>query len=647
MNTWLNTWPHTGLSAWLKSAGLGLLALALAACSDSGSYDPPGDAAEGAPPVVNLVSIGSSSGGGTATWNTDTRQGDVVTLTVETSEAILAPTVLLAGEPAQQLRGSGSRWTASRTMELTDAEGQVPFSLRVRDRDGAVQNAAAITETTDGSQVMFSRPQVHGLVWQDEFDGASLDAASWNIQTGDGTAEGLPAGWGNNELQTYAATQISVGGGYLNLIANEATGGGYTSARINTRGKRDFRPTAENPVIRVVARARLPQGKGIWPAIWMLPTDYAYGPWPQSGEIDIVEATNLGVMDKKTISSTIHYGFPWPDNSFNSQSFTPTAVPQDGFHEYMMEWDADGEIRFYFDGMHYATQTADNYFAVTGDGIATPYANASGAAAPFDQNFHLLLNVAVGGNLPGMAPDTTNTWPQPMQVDWVRVYRCVDASAEDLCTTPKNPDVSPVRGADVADIYEPLLLYDGNAADVNPLTVTVRGTEYTDQPTVNGFDSQNNALTNGGVAGHTLANNRNAMDPTDSSNTVWRFQVSGGVANTFISSQSFGSTGVLATGFDLRGSDAGGRLLFDMYVDTLSDGTSLVAKLDSGFPNLCEVTVPGIAMDAWKTYSIPIRDCVASPRAGGGGRSCQCRQPFRHGDGKCNRDEHQRRHLSG
>ena len=241
------------------------------------------------------------------------------------------------------------------------------------------------------------------LVWSDEFDGAGLDTSAWLIQTGDGTNVGLPPGWGNNELQYYQSDNIDVSNGILTITAREESVGGlnYTSARIATQDRVAFRYG------RVEARIRLPGGQGIWPAFWMLSQDSPYGSWAATGEIDVMEATNLGVGGNNSVFGTIHYGGEFPNNTFTSQS---QVVPTDAtanFHEYALEWDP-AEMRWYIDGVLYRME--NSWFST-----AAPY------PAPFDAAFHILLNVAVGGNLPG-APDASTQFPVTMEVDYVRIY---------------------------------------------------------------------------------------------------------------------------------------------------------------------------------------------------------------------------------
>ena len=245
------------------------------------------------------------------------------------------------------------------------------------------------------------------LVWADEFEGSALDPKKWEWEVN-------ARGGGNNELQYYTdrVENTRVEGGQLHLIARRETftgpegTRGYTSARIRTRHRGDWR------YARIEVRARLPRGQGIWPAIWMMPTDDVYGGWAASGEIDIMEY--LGQKPRE-VFGTLHYGAAWPRNVHSGATYTrPDGRGFDeAFHVFALEWER-GEIRWYVDGEHYQTQTRWHT-----EGAPFP--------APFDQRFHLILNVAVGGNLPG-SPDETTVFPQSMIVDYVRVYQRPDDS---------------------------------------------------------------------------------------------------------------------------------------------------------------------------------------------------------------------------
>ena len=243
------------------------------------------------------------------------------------------------------------------------------------------------------------------LIWSDEFDGTSLDATKWEPMIGTGTLYGLPAGWGNNELQYYQSdsNNLFVAGGHLHIVARPepVAGWNYTSARIRTHGLAEFLYG------RIEARIQLPSGQGLWPAFWMLPTNSPYGGWAAGGEIDIMESVNTAT----TAHGTIHFGGTWPDNQSNGGSYDPPGSVISGFHTYAIEWDPF-QIRWYFDDVHYHTANSNQWWSANGGGDEE---------APFDAPFHLLLNVAVGGNWPG-PPNGSTPFPAEMLVDYVRVY---------------------------------------------------------------------------------------------------------------------------------------------------------------------------------------------------------------------------------
>jgi beta-glucanase (GH16 family) len=236
-----------------------------------------------------------------------------------------------------------------------------------------------------------SLPQLPGwnLVWNDEFSETSIDPAKWEYEVnGDGG--------GNNELQYYTARPSNsfVQDGNLTIRAQKEDylGKQYTSARMRTRYKGDWKYG------RVEVRAKIPYGRGMWPAIWMLPTDWEYGGWPMSGEIDIMEC--LG-QDPWTIYGTIHFGQSVAAHQQMGGKYTRSGESFAGdFHVYAIEWDSTS-IQWYVDGTKYFTAVK---------------------SSPFDKRFHLLLNVAVGGNWPG-SPDEFTVFPQTMMVDYVRVYQ--------------------------------------------------------------------------------------------------------------------------------------------------------------------------------------------------------------------------------
>lgn len=237
------------------------------------------------------------------------------------------------------------------------------------------------------------------LVWSDEFDGDELSSADWNRETHE-------AGWVNNELQTYLpkADYAYVKDGML-VIQPVKDGDSYYSGRINTQRKHSL------TYGRIEARIKVPTGKGLWPAFWMMPDDEShYGTWPKCGEIDIMEV--LGDNTKNT-HGTIHFGEP------HAQLHMSYTLKEGDFHEdfhlFTVEWDPD-EFRWYVDGVQF--HSADTWYTRPQGGEVKPF------PAPFDQPFHVILNVAVGGNWPGSpTEDTIFDERAAMYVDYVRMYQ--------------------------------------------------------------------------------------------------------------------------------------------------------------------------------------------------------------------------------
>ncbi len=238
-------------------------------------------------------------------------------------------------------------------------------------------------------------------IWQDEFDGNALDTSKWEIMLGDGCSYGI-CGWGNNELQSYQAENLSVADGKLTITAKKqrVRGSQYTSGRIRTA---DMPNGGEWTHGRFEASIKLPNGTGMWPAFWMLPTNPDVG-WPESGEIDILEATGQADM---IAFGTIHYGQPYPNNEWTSGRIIKQPDRwSDGFHEYAVEWEPN-EIRWYVDDILYSVKTPDDL----SDPSYWTFENYS---------YHFLLNMAVGGSIGGVVDDSQ--LPQTMEVDYVRVY---------------------------------------------------------------------------------------------------------------------------------------------------------------------------------------------------------------------------------
>jgi beta-glucanase (GH16 family) len=246
--------------------------------------------------------------------------------------------------------------------------------------------------------------QFKDLVWQDDFDGSSLDNSKWECEVN-------AHGGGNNELQIYTdqPSNVRVENGCLILEAHRqvttllGSTRDYSSGRIRTKHRGDWLYG------RFEVKAKLPKGQGIWPAIWMLPTDEKYGGWAASGEIDIMEL--LGHEPNK-VMGTIHYGGAWPKNtSDGSQHFQlPAGDFSDDFHVFRLDWTETG-MKWFVDDVLFRETPPSQWFSASAP-----------SPAPFDQRFHLILNLAVGGNWPG-SPAPSTRFPCRMEVDWIRIYQ--------------------------------------------------------------------------------------------------------------------------------------------------------------------------------------------------------------------------------
>ncbi len=242
------------------------------------------------------------------------------------------------------------------------------------------------------------------LVWSDEFDGDSLDRSKWECEVN-------AFGGGNNELQIYTdhPKNVRVENNLLILEARhepacvQGTVREWSSGRVRTKHRGDW------TYGRIEVRARIPEGRGLWPAIWMMPTDDHYGAWAASGEIDIME--NKG-HQPHTVTGALHFGGVWPANKFVSHTVRRALWRpkfSDEFVTYSLDWGRD-RIQWLINDRVVRQRRPDHWGARTGSN------------APFDRRFHLLLNLAVGGHFPG-PPDTNTRFPARMEIDWVRVWQ--------------------------------------------------------------------------------------------------------------------------------------------------------------------------------------------------------------------------------
>lgn len=239
------------------------------------------------------------------------------------------------------------------------------------------------------------------LTWSDEFNGTagtSPDASKWTYDIGTGSG-----GWGNQELQYYTNRPENIsldGNGNLVITAKKEnfSGSAFSSARIKTKGK------FEQAYGRFEARLKTPYGPGVWPAFWMLGADIDQVPWPQVGEIDIME---LRGQEPHIINSTLHGPGYSGGNALTKAFALPDGRYDTDFHIFAVEW-TENQIDFFVDGYLYHRQTRETV-SQRGDWV-------------YNSPFFLLLNVAVGGNYVGFPTDGT-PFPQKMTVDYVRVYK--------------------------------------------------------------------------------------------------------------------------------------------------------------------------------------------------------------------------------
>ncbi|WP_313515970.1 glycoside hydrolase family 16 protein [Sphingobacterium sp.] len=239
-------------------------------------------------------------------------------------------------------------------------------------------------------------------VWFDEFDKDGLPNTDlWGYDVGRGDS-----GWGNNELQYYTNARpenVNIADGILSITARKEKfeGADYTSTRLISKGKGDFLYG------RFVVRAKVPAGKGTWPAAWMLPTDWAYGPWPASGEIDILEHVGY---EPDVVHITMHTEDYNHVKGTQKEAIKKIQNATTEFHEYRVDWTPE-YIRGFVDGeqiLHFPNEGK-------GSGVW-----------PFDKKFHWLLNLAVGGNWGGLKGIDEASFPNVYQVDYVRVYELLN-----------------------------------------------------------------------------------------------------------------------------------------------------------------------------------------------------------------------------
>ncbi len=238
--------------------------------------------------------------------------------------------------------------------------------------------------------ISFTTNAKYKLVWADEFDKAGApDSTKWSYDIGTGTW-----GWGNNEKEYYTnrSQNVEISNGILKISAvkENYNGSAYTSTRMHTKDKFNF------TYGKIEVKAKLPAGVGTWPAIWMLGSNIKTAGWPQCGEIDIMEHKG---SELNKIYSTLHYPNHFGENGDGNTSMIKNVTTS--FHIYTVEWTAN-DIKFYAD-----------------DVVIKTFTNSP--TTPFNQQFHIILNLAMGGNFAGTID--TSVAKASMEVDYVRVYQ--------------------------------------------------------------------------------------------------------------------------------------------------------------------------------------------------------------------------------
>ena len=316
----------------------------------------------------------------------------------DASGTVTIPANQSSGQIQVQIKGSPTDIRESNPWFTVKLSNPINCQLGALSAKGTIiaENGSNLTTDNTGYSTPLSYPG-YTLVWNDEFDGSTLDLNVWNQETGNGSG-----GWGNNELEFYTNSKKNtfLSNGNLIIEARKEPVGGfnYSSGRMTTQNKKSF------TFGRIDIRAKLPIGKGIWPALWMLGSNITTVGWPSCGEIDIMEligsspSTSHGTMHWKAANgAAVNKGASYnlPSGNFSQQ-----------FHVFSIIWTQD-QIQWLVD---------DHVF------LTTTKADVGTANYPFNSPHFLIFNVAVGGNWPG-APDAGTVFPQRMFVDYVRVFQ--------------------------------------------------------------------------------------------------------------------------------------------------------------------------------------------------------------------------------
>jgi beta-glucanase (GH16 family) len=338
--------------------------------------------------TTNPVSVDYSIADGTATSRKDfqSASGTVTIPAIQTTATI---DVLLKGDPLNTRQPN--------LLFTINLENPKNCTIKTASAKGTILTEDGTYLSTDNTG--YSIPSIYpgyNLVWSDEFSESSLDMSTWNQEVGNGSG-----GWGNNELEFYTASpgNIFISNGNLIIEARKETVDrfNYTSGRMTTQGKKYFK------FGRIDIRAKLPVGKGIWPALWMLGTNITSVGWPACGETDIMELIGT---NPSLVYGTLHWSNSGSHASKGANFSLLTGDYSKQFHVFSIIWKQD-DITWYVDDQKYLEVSATDIGA---------------SNYPFNANQFLIFNVAVGGNWPG-SPDNNTEFPERMFVDYVRVFQ--------------------------------------------------------------------------------------------------------------------------------------------------------------------------------------------------------------------------------
>lgn len=305
-----------------------------------------------------------------------------------------------------------------------------------------MMNVGVISSAAENNDAEDTNTNNHDwkLTWEDNFEGTELNTDNWSVDTGNGfydAEDNWVEGWGNEELQSYQEDNVIVDNGTLVLEGREETVSDekgtfdFTSGKIQSQGK------FSQKYGKFEAKLALPEGQGYWPALWMMPEEDVYGNWAASGEIDIMEAAG---GRPNHIGGAIHYGGEWPNNKYTAKDYDfSEGKGITDYNVYSVEWEP-GEIRWYVNEELF--QTANDWSSTNEDGSVE-----HNYPAPFDQEFHLILNLAIGGWYDG-DPTESTVFPGQVKVDYVRAY---ELASED----PANQNDGEEAGTTVLSAFNP------------------------------------------------------------------------------------------------------------------------------------------------------------------------------------------------